>query len=61
MKCAIHHSAILHSYALFHMFGDDASMVLQGDSVTVNGSSNVGGPPGLKISALWIHAYLSLF
>lgn len=61
MRCAIHHSVMLHSYALFHMFEDDDSMVLQGDSVTVNVSSNVESPPGLKISGLWIYAYSSLF
>lgn len=54
MRCAIHHSAMLQSHALFHMFGDDNSMVLQGDSETVNGSSNMGGPAGLKISGFML-------
>lgn len=43
------------------MLEDDRATVLQGGSVTVSGSSNVGGPPRLKVSGLTIHVYLSLF
>lgn len=52
---------LLCRYAFFHMLEDDRATVLQGGSVTVSGSSNVGGPPRLKVSGLTIHVYLSLF
>lgn len=63
MRYAVHRNAVLLlcGYALFRMLEDDRFGVLQGGSVTVSGSSNVGGPPRLKLAGLGIHVHLSLF
>lgn len=63
MRYAVHRNVmlLLRGCALFYMPQDDCSAVLQGGSMTISGSSNMGGPPGLKISGLRIHVNLSLF